>query len=232
VISGRRRRFAPHQPRHAHAVEIARECPARRHPTTARAQQSGYHVRLSPRHRQRGDHRDRARSPRAGDPLSACRCDSDSGRAHRAKATAPTLRAMASWAERHLVNFAVRVGVRLGREIDGVQELEVRGRRTGKPRRTPVKVLEVDGERYLVSLNGSSGWVCNLRARSAARLRFGRRVEEVVATEVADPEKPPVVRAYRRLRGARRRAAASSGPSKTCPKPKRGGARPRCPSSA
>ncbi len=103
---------------------------------------------------------------------------------------------MASWAERHLVNRAVRVGVRLGREIDGVRELEVRGRRTGRPRRTPVKVLEVDGERYLVSLSGSSGWVCNLRARKAARLRFGRRVEDVVATEVADPDKRPVVRAY------------------------------------
>jgi deazaflavin-dependent oxidoreductase (nitroreductase family) len=109
---------------------------------------------------------------------------------------------MASWAERRLINLAVRVGVRLGREIDGVHELEVRGRRTGKPRRTPVKVLEVDGERYLVSLSGRSGWVCNLRARSAARLRFGRRVEDVVAIEVADPEKPPVVRAY--LRAATR----------------------------
>ena len=27
---------------------------------------------------------------------------------------------MASWAERHLVNRAVRVGLRLGRDIDGV----------------------------------------------------------------------------------------------------------------
>lgn len=96
-----------------------------------------------------------------------------------------------------MVNPAVRVGVRLGREIDGVRELEVRGRRTGRARRTPVKVLEVDGERYVVSLNGSSSWVCNLRARPAARLRFGRHVESIVATEVADAGKPPVVRAYR-----------------------------------
>lgn len=103
---------------------------------------------------------------------------------------------MASWAERRVVNVAVRVGVRLGRDIDGVHELEVRGRRTGKTRRTPVKVVEVGGERYLVSLNGSSGWVSNVRARKAARLRFGRRVEDVVVTEVADADKPPVVRAY------------------------------------
>ena len=74
---------------------------------------------------------------------------------------------MASWAERHLVGRAVRVGVRLGREIDGVRELEVRGRRTGRPRWTLVKVLEVDGERYLVSLSGSSGW--------AATCAHGRR---------------------------------------------------------
>jgi deazaflavin-dependent oxidoreductase (nitroreductase family) len=125
---------------------------------------------------------------------------------------------MASWAERHLVNRAVRVGVRLGRDIDGVQELEVRGRQTAKPRRTPVKILEVGGDRYLVSLRGDSGWVCNLRARKTARLRFGRRIQEVVATEVPDPEKLPVVRAYlmaathpetrRRLEAELRRGAA------------------------
>ena len=103
---------------------------------------------------------------------------------------------MASWSERHLVNRAVRIGLRLGREIDGLQELEVRGRRTGKPRRVPVKVLEVDGQRYVVSLSGGSGWACNLRDRKVARLRFGRRVEDVVAIEIPDQEKPPVVRAY------------------------------------
>jgi len=103
---------------------------------------------------------------------------------------------MASWAERNVVNRAVRVGVRLGREIDGVRELEVRGRRTGKLRRTPLKVLHVDGERYLVSLSGESGWVRNLRAQPHARLRFGRGVEDVVAIGLADGEKPPVVRAY------------------------------------
>ena len=54
----------------------------------------------------------------------------------------------ASWAERNVVNRAVRPGTRLGRDIDGVRELEVRGRRMGKPRRTPVKVLEVDGKRF------------------------------------------------------------------------------------
>ena len=109
---------------------------------------------------------------------------------------------MASWAERNLVNGAVRLGTRLGRDIDGVRELEVQGRRSGKSRRTPVKVLEVDGERYLVSLSGNSGWVNNLRSQGSARLRFGREVENVLASELADDEKRPIVQAY--LAGAGR----------------------------
>jgi deazaflavin-dependent oxidoreductase (nitroreductase family) len=103
---------------------------------------------------------------------------------------------MAPWVERQLTNRAVRLGLRLGRDIDRLEELEVRGRRTGKPRRTPVKVLRVDGERYVVSLRGCSGWVCNLRASRSARLRFGRRVEDVVAVEIADRDKLPVLRTY------------------------------------
>jgi deazaflavin-dependent oxidoreductase (nitroreductase family) len=102
----------------------------------------------------------------------------------------------ASWSERHIVNRAVRLGARLGRDIDGVRELEVAGRRTGRRRRTPVKVLEVEGELYVVSLSGSCGRVCNLRAGRTARLRLGRRVDDVLATELADEQKAPVVRAY------------------------------------
>jgi len=117
---------------------------------------------------------------------------------------------MVSWTERHVVNRAVRIGTRLGRDIDGVRELEVVGRRTGKRRRTPVKVLEVAGERYLVSLTGTSGWVCNLRAQNTARLRIGRRVDDVVATEIPDAEKAPIARAYLEAAtrsGTRRRLA-------------------------
>ena len=48
VRAGVRRRFAPHQLRHAHAVELAREgVPADRHPTPTRAQQSRHHLDIS-----------------------------------------------------------------------------------------------------------------------------------------------------------------------------------------
>jgi hypothetical protein len=69
AAAGVRRRFAPHQLRHAHAVEMARErCTADRDPAPTWPQQPRHHVDLPAGHRQRRDHRDRARPPRADDP--------------------------------------------------------------------------------------------------------------------------------------------------------------------
>jgi hypothetical protein len=65
--AGVRRRFAPHQLRHAHAVEMSRGCPAGRHPTPTRTRQSRGHVRVSARDRQHRDHPHRPRTPRPGD---------------------------------------------------------------------------------------------------------------------------------------------------------------------
>jgi site-specific recombinase XerC len=66
--AGVRRRFAPHQLRHAHAVELAHEGAAQRHPTPARPHQPRGHLDLPAGHRQRRDHRHRPRPPRADDP--------------------------------------------------------------------------------------------------------------------------------------------------------------------
>jgi hypothetical protein len=63
-----RRRFAPHQLRHAHAVEMARRRTADRHPAPARTQQPRHHLRLPPGHRQRRNHRNRARPTRTHAP--------------------------------------------------------------------------------------------------------------------------------------------------------------------
>ncbi|HEY4898015.1 MAG TPA: nitroreductase/quinone reductase family protein, partial [Solirubrobacteraceae bacterium] len=46
----------------------------------------------------------------------------------------------------------------------GGPTLTVRGRRTGRPIRTPVPTLEFEGARYLVSGGGETHWVRNLRA--------------------------------------------------------------------
>ncbi len=67
--AGVRRRFAPHQLRHAHAVELAHEgVRAQCHPAPVGAYQPRRHLDLSARHRQRRDHRDRPRPQGADDP--------------------------------------------------------------------------------------------------------------------------------------------------------------------
>ena len=102
----------------------------------------------------------------------------------------------AAWVERHLVNRAVRVGIWLGRDIDGVHALETTGRRTGRPRRTPVKLLELDTGRYVVSLRGESSWVRNLRQEPRARILFGRAAETVNAIELPPDQRSPVIQTY------------------------------------
>jgi deazaflavin-dependent oxidoreductase (nitroreductase family) len=102
-----------------------------------------------------------------------------------------------AWTERNVLNRVIGTLVLLGREIDGIRILEVPGRRSGRLRRTPVKVLELDSGRYVVSLHGQSGWTRNLRHNPRARLLVGRKIEAVLAIELTDDEKTPVVEAYR-----------------------------------
>jgi deazaflavin-dependent oxidoreductase (nitroreductase family) len=72
----------------------------------------------------------------------------------------------------------------------------VRGRKTGEWRSTPVNLLTIDGVRYLVAPRGITQWVRNLRAIGTGELAVGRRVEPFRATELADADKPAVLRAY------------------------------------
>ena len=80
--------------------------------------------------------------------------------------------------------------------VAGSRILEVRGRKTGEPRRTPVNLLVIDDARYLVAPRGHTQWVRNLRARNEGRLLVGRRSESFTAAEVGDDEKVPILRAY------------------------------------
>jgi len=93
---------------------------------------------------------------------------------------------------------AVAAVTRLGVSLAGSRVLEVRGRTTGEPRRTPVNPLTLDGARYLVAPRGHTQWVRNLRVRGEGRLCRGRRSEDFTAVEVADDEKPPILREYLR----------------------------------
>jgi deazaflavin-dependent oxidoreductase (nitroreductase family) len=102
------------------------------------------------------------------------------------------------WFTQHVFNPAVAALTRLGLSVAGSRVLEVRGRKSGEPRRTPVNLLTIDGTRYLVSPRGHTHWVRNLRARGEGRLLLGRRAEPFAATELSDDEKPALLREYLR----------------------------------
>jgi deazaflavin-dependent oxidoreductase (nitroreductase family) len=88
---------------------------------------------------------------------------------------------------------------RIGLTMGPVCVLTVPGRRTGKPRSTPVSPLTVSGGRYMVAGLPDSDWARNVRAAGHAQLSRGRRREPVTVTEVTDSKlKEQVMRAYPR----------------------------------
>jgi deazaflavin-dependent oxidoreductase (nitroreductase family) len=93
-------------------------------------------------------------------------------------------------------NRAVAALTRAGVSVAGSRILEVRGRKTGEPRRTPVNLLTYEGTRYLVAPRGHTQWVRNLRVQGEGRLLLGRRAEPFNAVELADEDKLPILRAY------------------------------------
>ena len=84
----------------------------------------------------------------------------------------------------------------MGVSVLGSRILAVRGRKSGEWRTTPVNLLIIDGQRYLVSPRGQTQWVRNLRVSRQGELRLGRRAEPFTATEVSDDDKPAILRAY------------------------------------
>jgi deazaflavin-dependent oxidoreductase (nitroreductase family) len=102
------------------------------------------------------------------------------------------------WFTRNVFNRLVALLTRLGIHVAGSRVLEVRGRKSGEWRRTPVNLLVFEGDRYLVAPRGHTQWVRNMRVSGAGRLVLGRRVEEFSAIELPDDEKPPLLRAYLR----------------------------------
>ena len=100
------------------------------------------------------------------------------------------------WFTRHVFNPVIATLTRAGVSIWGSRELRVRGRTSGEWRTTPVNLLTVDADRYLVAPRGVTQWVRNLRVAGEGELRVGRRTEAFRATELSDDEKPAILRAY------------------------------------
>lgn len=102
------------------------------------------------------------------------------------------------WFTTHIFNRIVALLTRLGISVYGSRVLAVRGRSSGEWRTTPVNLLIHDHERYLVAPRGVTQWVRNIRVSGAGELRVGKRSEPVHVAELADDEKPAVLRAYLR----------------------------------
>ncbi len=101
------------------------------------------------------------------------------------------------WFTRNVFNRAVAGLTRLGISVWGSRVLRVRGRTSGEPRTVPVNLLTIDDVRYLVAPRGETQWVRNLRAASGeGELLLGKKVEPFAAVEIADVDKPPILRAY------------------------------------
>jgi deazaflavin-dependent oxidoreductase (nitroreductase family) len=102
------------------------------------------------------------------------------------------------WFTKNIFNRIVAAFTRLGVSVWGSRILEVPGRKTGEPRRTPVNLLTVEDQRYLVAPRGHTQWVRNMRVSGGGKLFVGRRGEDFTAVELVDSEKPELLRAYLR----------------------------------
>ena len=97
------------------------------------------------------------------------------------------------------VNKVLMVMLRLGLPISRVESpvvLTVAGRKTGKPRSTPVTPMDICGRRYVVNGYRGADWVNNVRAAGEVTLAQGRRTERVRMVELSPDEARPVLREF------------------------------------
>jgi deazaflavin-dependent oxidoreductase (nitroreductase family) len=86
---------------------------------------------------------------------------------------------------------------RTGLGMKELPVLTVPGRKSGKPRSTPLSVLEQEGHRYLLEGFPGADWARNVRAADGrATLSTGKRREQVRLIELDPQEALPVLRAW------------------------------------
>ncbi len=96
-------------------------------------------------------------------------------------------------------NLVVKLLLGVGVGPKRMRLLTVQGRKTGKRYTTPLTVVEIDGQRWLVAPYGGVAWAKNARASGIAKLRRGRVTEQVKVEPVDAHESAPVLKAYVRI---------------------------------
>jgi deazaflavin-dependent oxidoreductase (nitroreductase family) len=74
--------------------------------------------------------------------------------------------------------------------------LQVKGRKSGKLYSTPVDLLEMEGERFLVAPRGRTQWVRNAEVAGEILLKKGRQRRRFKMRPLDGPEKVRVLKAY------------------------------------
>ena len=82
--------------------------------------------------------------------------------------------------------------------------LTTRGRRTGRTRRNPVIVVELDGRRWLVAPYGVVSWVHNARASGRVSVTRRRQTRSYTIREVPPEQAGPVLKRYIAIASATR----------------------------
>jgi deazaflavin-dependent oxidoreductase (nitroreductase family) len=106
---------------------------------------------------------------------------------------------------KHTVNPPIRALFRLGVPAPGTAILETVGRRSGRPRRTPVTNGLAGDSFWIVTEHGRrAGYVLNIQANPRVRVKAGRRWRSGTATLVPGDDPRTRLRAIARARPAAR----------------------------
>ena len=85
---------------------------------------------------------------------------------------------------------------KLGIPTGPAMVLTVPGRKSGRPRSTPMTPFRFDGGLYVVAGYPGADWAANARAAGTGTLSRGRRVRQVAIVELTAEQARPVLRAF------------------------------------
>jgi deazaflavin-dependent oxidoreductase (nitroreductase family) len=85
---------------------------------------------------------------------------------------------------------------KLGLPTGPAMVLTVPGRRSGKPRSTPMTPFQVDGGLYVVAGYPGADWAANARAADTGTLSRGRRRRQVRIVELTAAQARPILRIF------------------------------------
>jgi deazaflavin-dependent oxidoreductase (nitroreductase family) len=93
-----------------------------------------------------------------------------------------------------MMNPLMKSLLRLGVPLGPMTLITVRGRKSGKPRTTPVGILETDSRKFIFGTFGDVGWTKNLRASGEVKIGRGRRRRTFSVRELGIDERAEVLR--------------------------------------